>query len=230
MGKKILITQSNYIPWKGYFDNISKVDVFVIYDEMQYTKRDRRNRNLIKTNNGLKWLTIPVLVKGRYFQKINETKVLNSDWKKSHLEILKQNYKNSLFFKEIWLWIEDVYMSCNFEYISDINYHFITAINNLLNIKTEIRFSRDLKLSEDRNLRLINICKEFNATEYLTGSSAESYMNLELFKKNDISVIFTKYKNYPIYSQLYGGFNHKVSILDVIFNNGTECKNLIVSK
>ena len=75
MEKKVLITQSNYIPWKGYFSAISKVDVFVVYDEMQYTKRDWRNRNLIKTPNGLKWLSIPVEVKGKYFQKINETKV-----------------------------------------------------------------------------------------------------------------------------------------------------------
>ena len=96
MSKKVLITQSNYIPWKGYFENIYKADVIVIYDDMQYTRRDWRNRNLIKTANGLKWLSVPVKVKGKYFQKINETKISDSNWATKHLNLLKQNYLKSV--------------------------------------------------------------------------------------------------------------------------------------
>ena len=87
--KKVAISQSNYIPWKGYFDNIALVDEFVLYDEMQYTKRDWRNRNKLKTNQGLKWLTIPVEVKGKYYQKINETRISDRNWNVKHLNFLK---------------------------------------------------------------------------------------------------------------------------------------------
>ena len=99
--KKIVITQSNYIPWKGYFDSIAISDEFVIYDDMQYTKRDWRNRNIIKTNNGLKWLTIPVEVKGKFFQKIKDTKISDKNWNMNHLSTLKHNYKNSNKFNEV---------------------------------------------------------------------------------------------------------------------------------
>lgn len=219
---KILITQSNYIPWKGYFYAISKVDVFVVYDEMQYTKRDWRNRNLIKTPNGLKWLSIPVEVKGKYFQKINETKVLDKKWNKSHLGTLKQNYNKAKFYKETIGWIEELYMKCDFEYLSEINLYFIREINKFLNIDTEIRFSKDFKLHEDRNMRLINICKDLNASDYYSGPAAKSYMNEELFYANNIKFRYFNYSNYPQYTQLYDGFEHGVSILDLIFNEGID--------
>ncbi len=218
--KKIFISQSNYIPWKGYFDSISKTDIFIIYDDMQYTKRDWRNRNLIKTPNGLKWLTIPVLVKGKYFQKIKETKILNKKWIESHLSILKQNYQNAKFFKEIWPWIETTYHSCSSKYLTEINLHFINEINSFLRIKTEIKFSSEFELHKDRNLRLINICKEMNGTDYYSGPTAKSYMNNSLFEDNNIKIHYFDYSNYPQYSQLHGGFEHGVSILDLIFNEG----------
>ena len=224
MGRKIAISQSNYIPWKGYFDSIGKVDVFVIYDEMQYTKRDWRNRNLIKTPNGLKWLSIPVEVKGKYYQKINETKISDKTWNKSHLEILKQNYKKANFFKETIGWVEDLYMNCNFEYLSEINLHFIREINKYLNIKTEIRFSKDYDLHKDRNMRLINLCKDLSATDYYSGPAAKFYMDEDLFGKNNIKVHYFNYSNFPKYSQLNGEFEHGVSIFDLIFNEGANSK------
>jgi hypothetical protein len=225
--KKVLITQSNYIPWKGYFSAISKVDVFVIYDEMQYTKRDWRNRNLIKTPNGLKWLSIPVEVKGKYFQKINETKVSDKKWNKSHLGLLKQNYSKAKYYKETIGWIEELYMNCNFEYLSEINLYFVREINKYLNINAEIRFSKDFDLHEDRNQRLINICKELNATDYYSGPAAKFYMDEDLFNNNNIKVHYFDYANFKKYDQLYGDFEHGVSIFDIIFNQGTSSIKLL---
>jgi len=194
--------------------------VFVVYDEMQYTKRDWRNRNLIKTPQGLKWLSIPVNVKGRYFQKINETKVSTKKWNKSHLAMLKQNYNKAKFYKEIIGWVEELYMNCNFEYHSEINLHFIREINKYLNIKTEIRFSKDYDLHEDKNQRLINVCKDLNATDYYSGPAAKLYMNKGLFEKNNIKVHYLDHSNYPQYPQLYDDFEKSVSILDLLFNLG----------
>src|SRR5690242_7600286 len=99
--KKVAILQSNYIPWKGYFDMIASVDEFILYDDMQYTKRDWRNRNQIKTPQGLQWITVPVLVKGKYHQKINETEIYGSDWANEHWKALVQNYKRAKHFDEI---------------------------------------------------------------------------------------------------------------------------------
>ena len=167
--KKIAILQSNYIPWKGFFDSLNSVDTFVIYDEMQYTKRDWRNRNIIKTSEGLKWLTIPVEVSGKYYQKIKDTKIANDNWNRSHLESIKQSYKGAAFFKEHWEWLENMYFSCNYAYLSEINMHFITEINNFLNIKTEIRLSSEFTLADERTQRLVDICKVLNGTDYYSG-------------------------------------------------------------
>ena len=194
---------------------------------MQYTKRDWRNRNLIKTPSGLKWLTIPVDVKGKYLQKIKDTKTIDNKWIKSHLSILKQNYRNAKFFKEIWPWVESTYYSSDYKYLSEINLHFINEINKLLNIKSEIKFSSEFELHEDKNIRLINICKELNGTDYYSGPAAKSYMKEDLFKLNNIKIHYFDYSNYPEYSQLYGDFEHGVSILDLLLNEGVNCTKFL---
>ena len=145
MIKKIAILQSNYIPWKGYFDNIAQVDEFIIYDDMQYTKRDWRNRNKIKTPQGLKWMSIPVKVKGKFFQKISETKVSDTTWYKNHLALLKQNYSKASSYNKVIPFVEELYFSSfDLKTISEINYHFISNICNYLNIKTKIVGKRNI--------------------------------------------------------------------------------------
>ena len=110
--KKIAISQSNYIPWKGYFDLINKVDEFILYDDAQFTRRDWRNRNKIKTPNGLQWLTIPVDVKGKYFQKINETRISDKNWGVKHWHQIKQNYSKARSFKKYKDIFEKLYLDC----------------------------------------------------------------------------------------------------------------------
>ena len=222
--KNVVITQSNYIPWKGYFDSIAIADVFVIYDDMQYTRRDWRNRNLIKTEQGLKWLTIPVEVKGKYFQKINETFISNKSWNKSHLGILKQHYKNAFAYKEVIGWIEDIYGNCTFDLLSEVNQYFIEKINQFLGIATEIRRSESFVLAEEKTQRLVNICSDLKGTDYYSGPAAKSYMNEQLFTKNSINVHYFDYTGYNEYHQLYPPFEHGVSILDLIFNEGYNSK------
>src|SRR3954471_3994443 len=107
--KKVAITQSNYIPWKGYFDSVNMMDEFILYDDMQFTKRDWRNRNLIKTPRGLQWLTVPVKVKGRYLQTIRETEIDGTEWSARHWRTLTANYAQSPFFREIADILEPAY-------------------------------------------------------------------------------------------------------------------------
>jgi hypothetical protein len=220
--KKILITQSNYIPWKGYFDSINQADIFVVFDDMQYTRRDWRNRNYIKTPQGLKWLTIPVEVKGKYFQKINETRISEPNWNINHLMQIKQNYSKAPFFKEYFPRVEELYYTATFEHLTEVNVHLLKAICGLLNIKTEFRDSREFKLLEDKTERLVSVCKDLNATEYLTGPSAKNYIEESLFKKENIEVSYFDYTSYPEYPQLYPPFEHGVCIWDLILNCGKD--------
>lgn len=226
---RILITQSNYIPWKGFFDSMNQVDKVVLYDDMQFTKRDWRNRNLIKTPNGLKWLTIPVEVKGKFHQKINETIISDKSWNIKHLNILKENYKKADSYKDVIDWVENLYENCQFEFLSDVNHYFLENINKYLGVETEVLRSDSFKLVEGKTERLVGLCKDLKATEYFSGPSAKNYMDEELFEKESIKLNYFNYSGYKEYSQLHGDFEHNVSILDLIFNLG-KCSRSFFKK
>src|SRR5579859_8225876 len=137
--KKVAIVQSNYIPWKGYFDLIAAVDEFILFDDMQYTRRDWRNRNQIKTPQGVQWLTVPVLVKGKYHQKIRETEIDGAEWASAHWKALTQNYRRAAHFDEIAAWLEPIYATESFTHLSSLNRRLIGAICAYLHINTAIR-------------------------------------------------------------------------------------------
>lgn len=220
----VLITQSNYIPWRGYFGSINAVDKFVVYDEMQYTKRDWRNRNRIKTISGLKWLTLPVQVSGKFGQKIKDTKIADHDWNRKHWETIRNTYKSAPEYKTVKPWLEELYATCTYQYLSEINLHFIREINSFLGIKTEILSSSDFDLAEDRNQRLIDICRSLNATDYYSGPSAKNYINETMIENAGINLHYFDYSRYKEYPQLHPPFEHGVSILDVLLNLGEESK------
>ena len=224
MSKRVAISQSNYIPWKGYFDNIAFVDEFVLYDDMQYTKRDWRNRNKIKTANGLKWLTVPVEVKGKFHQKIKDTKVSDPKWNLNHLDVLKNSYSKAQFFKEVFPFIQNLYYEAeNILTISEINAFFIKSICSFLNIETKITFSSDYKIiNGGATEKLVAICKQTKATDYYTGPAAKNYMDDSAFVKEGINVNYYDYSGYLEYNQLHGDFEHGVTILDLIFNKGKD--------
>ncbi len=224
LSKRVAISQSNYIPWKGYFDNITFVDEFVLYDDMQYTKRDCRNRNKIKTANGLKWLSVPVDVKGKFHQKIKDTKISDPKWNLNHLEVLKNSYSKAPLYKEVFPFIKDLYCEVeNLFTISEINAFFIKSICSFLNIKTKITFSSDYELiNGDATEKLVAICKQTNATEYFTSPAAKNYMDDSAFAKERITVNYYDYSGYLEYNQLHGDFEHGVTILDLLFNEGKD--------
>src|SRR3954470_3950753 len=130
--KRVAILQSNYIPWKGYFDLINSVDEFILFDTAQYTRRDWRNRNRIKTANGLIWLTIPVVVKGRYLQSIQETEVSDPDWGAKHWKTLKQSYAHAAHFKDYEASFREWYLSGRDKHLSHINHRFLKGICKIL--------------------------------------------------------------------------------------------------
>lgn len=204
-------------------------DEFIIYDDMQYTKRDWRNRNKIKTHNGLQWLSIPVEVKGKFFQKINETKISDKNWKKNHWNTIKENYKKAIYFKTYKDLIEELYLNCNEEYLSKINLRFLKSICSLLEIKTEIKWSSDFELKGDKSEKLLNLCLDENASVYYSGPAAKNYLDTKLFDEKKVKVEWFDYSDYPEYDQLYPPFEHEVSILDLIFNCGPNSTKFLKS-
>ena len=229
MHKKIAILQSNYIPWKGYFDLINQVDEFILYDDMQYTKNDWRNRNIIKSANGTQWLSIPVKHKGKSLQKISETEIAKSNWGRKHWQTLIANYSKAPYFNDYREEFETLYLGCDETYLSQINYLFLTLINKILGIKTTITWSSNFELVGDKTERLISLCQDTQANEYISGPAAKSYMNEEIFAEANIKVSWMDYSNYPEYRQAGSTFEHGVSIIDLIFNEGSNASRYMKS-
>jgi hypothetical protein len=220
--KRVAILQSNYIPWKGYFDLISYVDEFIIYDDMQFTKRDWRNRNKIKTPTGLQWLSVPVLSKGKFHQKINETRINGNQWQKDHWHTLTKNYSRARFFDEISNWLKPLYIERDYSLLSDLNRTFMDTICAFLKIKTTISSSTDYELAGDKTEMLANLCKQAGTSEYISGPAAKDYIDKGVFKSLGIQLTWFDYSGYKPYDQLWGSFCHDVSILDLLFNCGKD--------
>ena len=221
MTKRVAIAQSNYIPWKGYFDLINCVDEFILFDDMQYTRRDWRNRNLIKTPAGTRWLTIPVEVKGRFNQSIKETRVSDPEWARRHWSALRQNYARARYFRKFAPRMEELYRASSKEsYLSRINRMFIDAICDVLGIGSRIAWSMDYELLDGKTKRLVGLCRSAGATHYLSGPSARDYIEPHLFEEAGIALEYADYEGYPEYPQLWGAFEHRVTVLDLIFNVG----------
>jgi hypothetical protein len=227
--KKVAIVQSNYIPWKGYFDMINLVDEFILYDDVQYTRRDWRNRNLIRTATGLQWLTIPVDVKGKYFQKIKDTKISDLHWPKKHWAAITHNYSKADQFAEYKDCFEHLYLSNQERFLSDINYKFLVAICELLGIKTRISWSMNYNSTDGKTERLVDLCKQAGATDYLSGPAARHYLDEQLFAREGIALRYMDYSGYPEYTQQSLPFEHRVSIIDLLFNKGREATRYMKS-
>ncbi|RME61231.1 hypothetical protein D6779_00440 [Candidatus Parcubacteria bacterium] len=229
MSKTIAIVQSNYIPWKGYFDLIGLVDEFILFDDMQYTRRDWRNRNRIKTPQGVQWLVIPVRSKGNYHAPICEIEVSDPFWAVRHWKTIRFNYGRAPYFHQFESFFEELYLECEERYLSRINYRFLKAICDLLDIRTKLSWSMDYTLIEGRTERIVDLCYQAGATRYLTGPSARSYLNEQLFDEAGIELVYMDYSGYPEYPQLYPPFEHAVSVIDLIFNTGPKARKYMKS-
>jgi hypothetical protein len=228
-GKRVAILQSNYIPWKGYFDLINSVDEFILYDDMQFTRRDWRNRNKIKTQTGVKWLTIPEAVKGKYFQKINETQIQEPDWGRRHYETLRANYLKTPYFHEYNSLLTELYLTDSSFYLSEVNHRFLKAICDLLGIRTKISWSSDYELCDGKTERLVSLCQQADGQYYLSGPAAKDYIDTSCFDEAGIELGWMDYTKYPEYPQHFPPFDHAVTILDMLFNVGPDAPKYMKS-
>jgi hypothetical protein len=216
------ILQPGYLPWLGFFEQMHRSDVFVIYDDVQYDKEGWRNRNRIKTANGIQWLTVPVLLKFNEHPLIIDVRIDNkANWRKKHLGAIRQNYARTPFFKK-YIEIFDAAYSREWEYLVDLDLYFIEKLAECLGMRRKkIVRSSSLPVKGERMERLVNICEFFGADTFYEGAAGKDYIDGEAFSRHGIKVEYQEYQH-PLYPQLYGEFVPYLSVIDLLFNQGDK--------
>jgi len=226
--KNVAILQSGYIPWKGYFDIINIVDLFIFYDDVQFTTRDWRSRNRIKTKDGLLWLSVPC--GSDRDRLICDVAIKDNYWQRKHWETICHSYAKAEYFAEYRHMFEDIYLGRTWSNLSEMNQYIIRLIaQDMLGITTPFGDSRDYSVGSNKGARILDILDKVEATEYLSGPSAKSYLDPEEFKRRGIKLTWMDYSGYPEYRQLYPPFVHEVSVIDLIFNEGPNARKYLKS-
>ena len=232
MKKKIAILQSNYIPWIGYFDIINSVDDFVIYDSVQYTKNDWRNRNLIKTANGPIWLTIPVVTSKLGNQSIREAKISGSLWTKKHWKSIEMSFVKSPFFEmfrdEWFSWYEE---AGELDRLHEVNVLFLRGICKQIGIRSNILLDSDISYSgRTPTEKLVSICDSLGADTYITGPAGLNYLDKDSFSERKVQLEVMDYGHYKTYKQGHGEFTSNVSMLDLLANLGSQSQSHLLGR
>jgi WbqC-like protein family len=229
--KTIAILQSNYIPWKGYFDIIAAADEFLIFDEAQFTRRDWRNRNKIVIDARPHWLTIPVASKGRFDAPIKDMEVSEAGWAEKHWRSIKHAYGKAPFFSQYAPIIEQAYQhAVTLTRLTEINEMFLAVICNCLSIETAMRHTDEVPRAADNpTARLVEICVARGATTYLSGPAARDYIETAHFEAAGVKLVYADYSGYPLYSQGGTTFEHGVSMIDVLMRCGPSARDHLKS-
>jgi hypothetical protein len=219
MNKIVVIHQPDFIPYLGFFHRLLYADIFIILDDVQFLRRGWHHRDIIKTKDGRKWITLGIK-KTDQDTKINEIYLNDEKWKKQHLSIIEQNYKKASYFKEIFPFIENLYKQ-DYEKMIDMNLASIKILLELFDINIDIHFSSSYKINTKSNQLLSDLLKKVDATHYLSGIGAKDYFDPSPFEKAHIKIIWQEFKH-PIYSQLHGEFIPYLSSIDLLFNCGIK--------
>ncbi|GAB4040272.1 MAG: WbqC family protein [Rubrivivax sp.] len=217
-GRRLAISQSNYIPWKGYFDLIASVDRFVVYDSVQFTKNDWRNRNLIKTQAGPQWLSIPV--GSDIHRRICDVELPASPWRQKHWKSIAAAYARAPFFAEVSAWLAPIYAQAQDTRLSAFNVRLMRAVCAYLGIGTEIVVHDGVHREQDRVMKLVEICQRHGAGVYVSAPAGRQYIDPAVFARHGLALEWFDYAGYPSYPQLHGPFVHQVSVLDALFHCG----------
>ena len=219
---KVGIIQSNFLPWRGYFDFIREVDLFILEDDVQYTKGDWRNRNRIKTPRGVEWITVPVNYK-QTSQLIQDTPIdYSTPWAKKMLNRMRESYRTAPCFEPYFSELDDL-LSTPAASLADLNLSLIRWVCRHLDIQTPLGFSRDYHPRGTKTERVVSILRQVGATVYLSGPTGANYLVPHLFEEAGVHLAYKKY-DFPEYEQLHPPFDPGVTIIDLLFMKGTEAK------
>jgi hypothetical protein len=219
--------QPPFAPWLGFFDKLDRADVFVLLDNVQFKKNEWQNRNRIKSAAGPQWLTVPV--SGRFGEKIGDLAIAQrQDWQRRHLKSLRTCYGRSDFFAEIFSLYEQI--ACrHWDKLADFNICLLRDLLGHMELRKKMLVASELDpLPEDRDGRLIEICRKLGARTYLAGAGGRDYMDLDRYREAGLEVLFQDY-HHPSYPQLFGAFTPNLSVLDLLFNCGPTSLEVIRS-
>ncbi|OGS08657.1 MAG: hypothetical protein A2270_02250 [Elusimicrobia bacterium RIFOXYA12_FULL_51_18] len=218
---KAAIHQLQYWPGLRFFAKMRAADVFICLDDVQYEKREFQNRNKIRTKDGWQYLTVPVMVKGRFSQIISAVEINSTrEWREEHFRAIKINYVHARYFKEYLPALEAVY-SKKYVLLGELALATIIFLKDALGIKTPIRLSSEFKVVSSATRRLVDLCEAAGAEEYYSGSGAREYLDEKLFAESAIRLSWQTFKAIP-YPQVYEGFEPNMSALDLLLNCGPE--------
>jgi hypothetical protein len=226
-GYRVAVLQSNYLPWKGYFDIIRQVDAFIFHDDLQYTKNDWRNRNRIKTPNGVRWLTIPC--GSDHHRLICDVRVDQIAWQGEHWRRIEASYRAAPYWNVYADRLRWFYLESRWTHLSDLNQALIRFIaSDVLGLTASFDDSRRFGVTGNKTRRLVDLLLKAGATEYLSGPSGRAYIEPELFAEAGIALHFVSYDGYPEYPQVHGPFVHEVSVIDLLFNTGPAAPSYLL--
>ncbi|MFN4909536.1 MAG: WbqC family protein [Bacteroidota bacterium] len=218
---RVAVLQSNYLPWRGYFDIISRSDLFVFYDDVKFTKNDWRNRNMIISANGPIWLTIPC--PKDYSVLIHDVAPIDKAWQSKHWKSIIQEYKKAPFFYRYSDFFEDFYLNHEWDSLSELNHYLIKSIaTDIYGLESTFMDSRDFSLQGVKQDRLLDLLIQLGTSTYFSGPSAKKYIDEGLFRTHGIEIVWMDYSKYPVYRQQCSPFIGNVSIIDLMFNAGTD--------
>tara|TARA_B100001971_G_C18218108_1_gene555243 strand:- start:406 stop:1146 length:741 start_codon:yes stop_codon:yes gene_type:complete len=226
--KIIAILQPGFLPWLGFFEQMEVADIFVYLDDVQYTKQDWRNRNYIKANGAKTLLTVPVgkVPSDTMLRDVNISK--DPKWANKHINLIQNAYRKSAFFGEVFDGLKSIYQKPTDDLVS-FDLELTEYLCQHMGVSTPISFASNApKTTDDKNLRLIEICKFFDADVFYDGKAAKDFIDIGLFKKSGIDVIFQDYQH-PEYTQLGDKFIPYMSALDLVFNEGPSSLDIILS-
>jgi hypothetical protein len=220
-GTTLAVLQPGYLPWLGYFDQMRRSDVFVLYDDVQYDKHGWRNRNRIKTPSGPLWLTVPARHSGLDRPSINEIEIDgHTPWARKHVASLRQYYSRAPFMAQYMPELEAV-LGRPWRRLVDLNEAVMALLAGWLGITTPVVRSSLLGIGGDKSARLLGICRHVGATRYLSGDAAREYLDESAFRAAGIAVEWQQY-SHPVYAQQHGPFISHLSVIDLILNCGPQ--------
>jgi len=212
---RVTIHQPDFLPWLGFFDRWRKCDLYIVLDDVQFIRRGWQHRDKIKTKDGARWLTVPVIKKGKYFQKISDVKIDNSlDWVAKHLKTIEINYGKAPNFERWYGKIQQVYRR-KYSYLIDLNMDLLRLVAEEFRLSSPVVFSSRYGIKSTSSQRLVDLSRAVGADEYFTGLGSRKYLDTGLFERFGIRVVWQDFEC-PAYSQLHGEFIGKLSVLDFL--------------
>lgn len=228
--RTLSVIQPSFLPWRGYFSIIAQSDCFVFYDDVQYDRHGWRNRNRIKTSQGLQWISVPVESKDHFQRAIRDTKICDrSPWRRKILQSVRHAYSRSPFFDAYYAWLERRLLE-PWDTISQLDIALTQDVCAFLNVKVQFACSSEIPTAQnlDRVERLVALCRHFSCDRYLSGPSARDYLvDSDSFSRNGIVLEYARYSFQP-YPQLFGEFLGEVSVIDTLFNLGPNASSALV--